>query len=54
MIIKLQLPATATAATRQRASKTVQQLTRRDRIKADRIVIAIIYLLGVIGAIVFA
>lgn len=53
MIIKLQLPATATA-TRQQVSKAVEQPTRKDRVKADRIVIAIIYLLGIIGAAVFA
>lgn len=54
MIIKLQLPATATATSRQRASKTVEQLTLKDRVKADRMLMAIIYLLGIVGAIVFA
>lgn len=53
MIIKLQLPTNTTTA-RQQSLKVVQPLTFKDRVKADRIAVAIIYLLGVIGAVVFA
>lgn len=53
MIIKLQLPASATA-TKAQSTKAVRTLTLKDKVKADRILIAVIYLLGIIGAVVFA
>lgn len=53
MIIKLQLPTSATAS-RSHSVKTIKPLTLQAKIKADRIALAVIYLLSIIGAIIFA
>lgn len=53
MIIKLQLPTPATA-NRSHSVKTVKPLTLQAKIKADRIVLAVIYLLSIIVAVIFA
>jgi hypothetical protein len=51
MIIKLPIPF---LYARHKEARTVQQLTRRDRIKADRLVMVLLFVFVIIGAIIFA
>lgn len=53
MLIKLQLPNQATAS-RSHSVKTIKPLTRQAKIKADRIALAVLYMLSIIGAIIFS
>ncbi len=51
MIIKLQSPF---SYARHKETRLIKPLTYKERIKADRIVLAIIFLMVIIGAAVFA
>lgn len=52
MIIKLQ--AASTTYARHKEEKIVKPLTKADRVKGDRLVMLFLFLITIIGAVIFA